>query len=147
MMSAQVAQATACEEAKETEPFIFPQGMAGFSADTRYGFVYEGRGDIVCMQSLDSVLAAFLMTPWDEERLGPPPALTLEQQTCLQLEKGEKPFWMLVLNPFVDEEWVVANMCAPVAINESGRRGVQCIQADPELDLRYRWIPQPKESV
>jgi len=57
-----------------TEAFLFPHGMAGFPEDTRYGFLYEGRGDIVCMQSLDNIAASFLMTPWDEARLGAPPA-------------------------------------------------------------------------
>lgn len=147
MANVQVARAEAHEDAVETEAFVFPQGMTGFPEDTRYGFIYEGQGDIVCMQSLDDLVASFLMTPWDEARLGAPPSLTLEQRACIQLGKDEQPLWMIVLNPFADREWVVANLRAPVAVNDTGRRGVQCIQADPELELRYRWMPQPRKAA
>ncbi|HKJ83457.1 MAG TPA: flagellar assembly protein FliW [Mariprofundaceae bacterium] len=146
MSNAQAVRTIDYQNDTGTEAFLFPHGMAGFPEDTRYGFLYEGRGDIVCMQSLDNIAASFLMTPWDEVRLGPPPALTSEQRFCLQMEYGEMPFWMLVLNPFANPEWIVANLRAPVAVNDAGRRGVQCIQADPNLELRYRWMPQPDKA-
>jgi flagellar assembly factor FliW len=51
--------------------------------------------------------------------------------------------WMLVLNPFIDKQWVTANLKAPVALNPDARRGLQYINADPDLDIRYHWMPQP----
>jgi len=137
-------QATRDERDSETRPFLFPQGMAGFPEARRFGFLYSGRGDIACMQSVDCPEAAFLVTVWDEERLGPPPRLTPEQAACLQLNEDEQPLWMLVLNPFADPEWITANLRAPIAINMEARIGVQCIQADPQLELRHRWLPQPE---
>ncbi len=130
----------------EAQPFLFPQGMAGFPEARRFGFLYSGSGDIACMQSVDCPEAAFLVTVWDEERLGPPPRLTPEQTACLQLNEDAQPLWMLVLNPFADPEWITANLRAPIAINMEARIGVQCIQADPKLALRYRWLPQPEPA-
>jgi len=127
-------------------PFNFPQGMAGFPEANNFGVTYSGRGDIACMQSMDHPEAAFLVTPWDEDRLGNAPSLTRDQASCLALEPNQFPFWMLVLNPFADHAWVTANLRAPVAINMEARIGVQCIQTDPGLELRYHWIPQPGQA-
>ncbi len=136
------------EHARDEErPFLFPQGMAGFPEARHFGFLYSGRGDIACMQSVDCPEAAFLVTVWDEDRLGPPPALTPEQAACLQLAEGETPLWMLVLNPFADAEWITANLRAPLAINMETRIGVQCVQPDASLELRHPWMPQPKEQA
>jgi len=120
--------------------------MAGFSEARNFGFIYSGHGDIACMQSTDHPEATFLVTTWDEDRLGNTPSLTQEQTLCLALEPDELPLWMLVLNPFVDSAWVTANLRAPVAINMEAHIGVQCIQADPNLELRYHWMPQSKQS-
>jgi len=130
-------------EAARREKFFFPQGMAGFPAAKYFGLIYEGRGDVICMQSVDDLAAAFVITPWDEQRVGTPPTLSAEQSQCLRLKPGEKPLWFLVLNPFADPDWVVANRRAPIAINESERIGIQCIQQDSTLELRFQWIPQP----
>jgi len=131
---------------EESIPFNFPQGMAGFSEAKNFGFIYNGHGDIACMQSVDHPEAAFLITPWNEKRLGDTPSLTQEQTSCLNLASDQPPLWMLVLNPFADSAWVTANLRAPVAINMDARIGIQCIQADPNLDLRYHWMPQPNRS-
>ncbi|MDX8408277.1 MAG: flagellar assembly protein FliW [Mariprofundaceae bacterium] len=125
------------------EAFHFPQGMAGFPDATRFGFIYEGQGDIVCIQSLDQPEAAFLLTPWCSERLGPQPELSAEQAQCLGLEATDEVLWMLVLNPFADKAWVTANLKAPIALNMSNRRGLQCIRINPDLDIRFPWMPQP----
>lgn len=130
--------------AEDDDPFLFPQGLAGFDEAHTYGFIYEGHGDIVCLQSIDQPEAAFLVTPWDSERLGPTPELNGEQRECLQANGDSDILWMLVLNPFADTEWVTANLRAPIAINGESRTGLQCIQQNPELDIRYRWMPQPE---
>jgi len=129
----------------EAPPFNFPQGIAGFPEAKKFGFIYNGHGDIACMQSVDHPEASLLITPWDESRLGDAPSLTQEQAVCLSLEPDQLPLWMLVLNPFADSAWVTANVRAPVAINMEARIGVQCIQTDPDLELRYHWIPQPDQ--
>jgi len=132
-------------EVTEQHEFIFPQGLAGFGDAHRFGFIYEGKGDMICMQSLDSPEAAFILTPWDEQRLGSVPELSAEQKDCLHLtndEQSDSIMWMLVLNPFVDQAWITANMRAPIALHASAGRGIQCIRHDTSLELRYRWMPQ-----
>ncbi|GMR00326.1 MAG: hypothetical protein BMS9Abin18_1168 [Zetaproteobacteria bacterium] len=132
---------------EEAPPFNFPQGMAGFPEAKKFSFIYSGHGDIACMQSVDHPEASLLITLWDENRLGASPSLTREQVSCLNLASGQHPLWMLVLNPFADSAWVTANVRAPVAINMEARIGVQCIQTDPDLELRYHWIPQPDQII
>lgn len=133
-------------EIVEQHEFIFPQGLAGFGDAHRFGFIYEGKGDMICMQSLDSPEAAFILTPWDEQRLGAAPELNAEQKDCLHLtndgEQGDSIMWMLVLNPFADQAWITANMRAPIALHANEGRGIQCIRHDASLELRYRWMPQ-----
>jgi len=51
--------------------------------------------------------------------------------------------WMVVLNPFIDTQWVTANLKAPVALNPTSRTGIQCIRQEANLDLRYQWMRQP----
>ncbi len=125
------------------EAFHFPQGLAGFSDAREYGFIYEGQGDIMCLQSIDQPEAAFLITPWNEKRLGPAPMLSSDLCACLQVDRQEDIMWMLVLNPFADKEWVTANLKAPVALNSQSRLGLQCIRQEADLDIRYLWMPQP----
>ncbi len=130
----------------EKDEFIFPQGLAGFGASHRFGFIYQGVGNMVCMQSLEQPEAAFILTPWDKKRLGKTPQLTIEQQHCLQIEDDavDDVLWMLVLNPFADKKWVTANLRAPIALHIDACLGVQCISQDADLPLRYRWMEQPK---
>jgi len=133
-------------------PYIFPQGLAGFSSAHEFAFIYEGTGDLVCMQSLDQVEASFILTPWDEKRLGSPPHVSQEQLDCLkmsssELQRKEDIMWMLVLNPFADSVWITANIRAPILLNMVTRRGIQCIQRDEMLPLRYHWMKHPTASV
>jgi len=139
--------ATPSGEQNPEMAFHFPQGIAGLPGAHRFAFIYEGHGDIVCLQSLDCPEIAFLLTEWDEERLGPPPAIGDERRTCLGLAEGEEPLWMLVLNPFADKQWVTANLQAPMAINIDGRTGVQCIRPEDDLPIRYQWMEQPKQAA
>ncbi len=125
------------------EAFHFPQGLAGFSEAKEYGFIYEGQGDIMCLQSIDQPEAAFLITPWNEKRLGSVPALSADLSACLQVDQPADIMWMLVLNPFADKEWVTANLKAPIALNSQSRLGLQCIRQDTDLDIRYPWMAQP----
>ncbi|MDX8392607.1 MAG: flagellar assembly protein FliW [Mariprofundaceae bacterium] len=127
--------------------FHFPQGMTGFPNDRNFAFIYSGSGDIICMQSVDCPELAFLLTPWDEKRLGPPPSLSEEHRTCLQLSAEQEPLWMLVLNPFADKSWVTANLQAPVAIHAETRIGTQCVRCETDLELRYQWMPQPEKAA
>jgi len=134
------------------KPYVFPQGLAGFGLAHEFGFIYEGTGDLVCMQSLDQVEASFILTAWDEKRLGSPPRVSEDQLNCLemsreQLEQGEGLMWMLVLNPFADTIWVTANIRAPILLNMTQRRGIQCIQHDTKLPLRYHWMKHPSAPV
>jgi len=125
------------------EAFYFPQGMVGFGEAHEFGLIYEGIGNIACLQSIDSPEAAFLLTPWNEPRLGPQPELNREQAECIDAQDNKNVLWLLVLNPFADKQWVTANLKAPIAINTEKRIGLQCIRSEPELDLRYHWMPQP----
>jgi len=88
----------------DQEPYVFPQGLAGFGSAHDFGFIYEGTGDLVCMQSFDQVEASFILTAWDKERLGVPPRVSEDQLNCLnmtreQLDQDRDLMWMLVLNP------------------------------------------------
>jgi len=143
-MMAQVKTKMSSQTEQVAEAFLFPQGIAGFPDAKRFAFIYEGRGNMVCMQSIDLPEAAFILTPWDEERLGKPPTLGQEQRHCLELNSDEEMVWMVVLNPFADPDWVTANLKAPVALSYTSRRGVQLIRPESEHDLRFHWMPQPK---
>ena len=123
--------------------FSFPRGLAGFPDASRFAFIYEGKGNMLCMQSLEHEEASFILTSWDSSRLGEPPALSKEQRACLKLDEDDHIMWMLVLNPFADKTWVTANLKAPIAINEKQLMGLQCIRNDADLELRYPWMEQP----
>ncbi len=130
-------------EIEQAETFHFPQGMVGFPDANNYVILNSGHGDIVCLQATNRAEAAFLVTPWDEKRLGKQPELTPEQLACLQSPDGNNILWLLVLNPFTDPKWVLANLRAPVAINPDTSLGMQCIQVNPQLDVHFHWMQQP----
>ncbi|MDQ6996818.1 MAG: flagellar assembly protein FliW [Mariprofundus sp.] len=130
-------------EPQPSEAFYFPQGMAGFSETREFGFIYQGHGDIICIQSIDHPEAAFLITPWDTQRLGSVPVLSADQCKCIQITSQEQIMWMLVLNPFADEKWVTANLKAPVALNPVARIGLQSIRQEADLNIRFPWLSQP----
>ena len=136
----------AIAEVEDAETFHFPQGMVGFPNANDYVMLNSGHGDIVCMQATNRAEAAFLVTPWDQQRLGKKPELTPDQQKCLQCPDGGNILWLLVLNPFTDPEWVSANVRAPVAINLDTLLGMQCVQVNPQLDLHFHWMPQPAQA-
>jgi len=133
-------------EVEQAETFHFPQGMVGFPDANDYVMLNSGHGDIVCMQATLQVEAAFLVTPWDEHRLGKQPKLAPDQHECLQGPDENKLLWLLVLNPFSDPKWVSANLRAPVAINLDTSLGMQCIQANPQLDLHFHWMQQQTQT-
>ncbi len=126
--------------------YFFPQGLAGFPDDRHFAIIYPGQGDYICLQSLDSIEAAFVLTPWDQNRLGLPPALSPEEIRLLKLRPGDVPIWMLVLNPFADPEWVTANLRAPIVINEEARIALQSIRAE-EREVRFPWVRQPERDI
>lgn len=134
-------------EVDEVKPLCFPHGMVGFPETKKYVVINSGGGDIVCFQSTEHLEASFLMTPWDEVRLGPVPSLTPDQKAALEYPDTDNILWLLVLNPFADREWVLANLQAPVALNQDAGLGMQCIQSDPRLELRYHWMPQPSKEA
>ena len=124
--------------------FEFPSGVAGFTYAKQYVFL-AGAGNVACMHCTDHPEAAFVVTDWDENRLGKPPALRPEERALLELETNQEPLWLLVLNPFSDPEWIYANLKAPIAINELRQRGVQCVQISDDLQLRYHWMHHPNK--
>ncbi|HIP06591.1 MAG TPA: flagellar assembly protein FliW [Mariprofundaceae bacterium] len=123
--------------------FTFPRGIAGFSGATRFAFIYEGQGDMLCLQSIDQPEASFILTPWDASRLGQAPQLSKEQLECLSMSETQDIRWFVVLNPFADKTWVTANLKAPIAINEAEQTGLQYIRNQKQLELRYKWMKQP----
>jgi len=125
------------------EAFYFPQGMVGFGDAHEFGLIYEGVGNIACLQSIDQPEAAFLLTPWNQSRLGAQPKLNREQAQCIEVQDEQDVMWLIVLNPFADKKWVTANLKAPIAINTEKRIGLQCIRPEPELELRFQWMAQP----
>ncbi|MFQ5355968.1 MAG: flagellar assembly protein FliW [Mariprofundaceae bacterium] len=133
-------------EVKDSRQLRFEHGMIGFPEAKNYVVLKSGNGNIVCFQSVEQPEAAFLMTPWDEHRLGSRPTLTEEQKACLQYTENQHILWLLVLNPFSDPEWVFANLCAPVAVNMEMELGMQCIQAEALTDFQYRWMPQARQT-
>ncbi len=134
-------------EIKDSRQLRFEHGMIGFPEAKNYVVLKSGKGNIACFQSVEQPEAAFLMTPWDEQRLGSSPTLTEEQKACLQYTEAQNIFWLLVLNPFSDAEWVFANLSAPVAINMEMELGMQCIQVEALTNFHYRWMPQARETV
>jgi len=133
----------ASAEIEQAEIIHFPQGMAGFPETSDYVMLNSGHGVIACMQSTSRVEAAFLVTPWDKNRLKKKPGLSSEQKECLQCNDESALLWLLVLNPFTDPEWVLANTRAPVAINLDTSLGIQTIQQNTQLDLHFHWMQQP----
>lgn len=130
-------------EIDDPKIFEFPSGVAGFAYAKQYVFL-ASQSNVACMHCTDHPEAAFVITDWDEGRLGKPPALRPEERALLELEEGQEPIWLLVLNPFSDREWIYANLKAPIAINEAKQRGVQCIQVNDDLQLRYHWTRHPQ---
>jgi len=124
--------------------FKFPRGIAGFPGATRFAFIYEGMGNMLCLQSIDQPEASFILTLWDESRLGQPPELSGEQLDCLNLSSTQDIRWFVVLNPFADDTWVTANLKAPIAISEAEQTGIQCIRNQKNVELRYHWMKQPQ---
>ena len=123
--------------------FSFPRGIAGFPGAKRFAFIYEGKGNMLCLQSIDQAEASFILTPWDDKKLGAPPQLSHEQRDCLQVANEEGIHWFLVLNPFADKAWVTANLKAPIAISEPEQTGLQCVRNQTNLELRFPWMRQP----
>jgi len=133
-------------EVEQPKVIHFSQGLAGFSDTKAFVMLGNGNGDIACMQSTERPEASFLVTPWDKQLLGSQPELTPEQSESLQYPDKHQILWLLVLNPFTDSIWVLANLRAPLAINVDTASGMQCIQADPLLDLHFHWMRQPCHS-
>ncbi len=129
---------------KPLREFVFPRGIAGFPRATRFAFIYEGRGDMLCLQCINQAEACFILTPWDTNRLGTPPQLSSEQKACLNIANDEGLRWFVVLNPFADKHWVTANLKAPIVISEAERTGLQCIRNQADLDIRFPWMKQPQ---
>jgi len=129
------------EEVGAEGSYLFPQGLAGFPDDLNFAMIYPGQGDYICLQSMDNLEAAFVLTPWDQQRLGLPPTLTPDEIRLLDLGPGDVPIWMLVLNPFVDGGWVTANLRAPIVINEDARIALQSIRIE-EKEIRFPWVKQ-----
>jgi len=141
--------ATNMKPEPETAPlreFIFSRGIAGFPEASHFAFIYQGTGHLLCLQSLDQPEASFILTPWDQTRLGQPPELSKEQRKCLKVSPQEEILWMIVLNPFADKTWVTANLKAPIAISEEKQTGLQCILNDHTLELRHHWMLQPNSA-
>jgi len=126
--------------------FVFPRGIAGFPNATRFAFIYEGKGEMLCLQSINQAEACFILTPWDTNKLGEPPQLSHEQKTCLNIANDEGLLWFIVLNPFADKTWVTANLKAPIAISETEQTGLQCIRNQADLDIRFPWMKQPQPA-
>lgn len=146
-MAATATKTAMKPDAELNEAFHFPQGVAGFSDAHDFGFIYQGHGDIVCIQSIDHPEAAFLITPWDQERLGAVPNLPKDLCECIKVKSQSEIMWMIVLNPFADKEWVTANLKAPIALNLEAKLGLQCIRSDIELaDIRFNWMKQPDSN-
>ncbi len=139
---------TACLNtvAEKNNTLYFPQGMAGFEDAHQFGFIDSGEGGIACMRPLERPEAKFLVALWDEATLGAYPEMTRDQRQCLMLAESEQPLWLLVLNPFSDPEWILANLRAPVAVNAGMARGMQCIRPEPGLPLRYRWMQKSRPA-
>ncbi|MDX8412623.1 MAG: flagellar assembly protein FliW [Mariprofundales bacterium] len=129
------------QEGEAQGSYSFPQGLAGFPDDQSFAIIYPGQGDYICLQSLDNLDAAFVLTPWDQQRLGLPPSLSADEIRLLELRPGDVPMWMLVLNPFVDSDWVTANLRAPIVINEDARIALQSIRYE-ENEIRFPWVKQ-----
>jgi len=141
MLATQKQSLTSADNVRE---FEFPRGIAGFPGATRFAFIYEGKGNMLCLQSINQPEASFILTLWDESRLGEPPKISAEQMDCMHISDAQDVQWFVVLNPFADATWVTANLKAPIAISADKQTGLQCILNQKDLDLRYRWMKQPQ---
>jgi flagellar assembly factor FliW len=139
-------QAQPSENVNNLREFFFPRGVAGFPNAKRFAFIYQGKGNMLCLQSIDQAEASFILTPWDTKKLGNTPPLSHEQQACLNIANDKELHWFLVLNPFADRTWVTANLKAPIVISESEQTGLQCIRNQVNLDLRFPWMKQPNQQ-
>jgi flagellar assembly factor FliW len=62
--------------------------------------------------------------------------LETEVVTALELDSGEQPLVLLVVNPGAGLAEATANLAAPILVNARTRRAVQALQTDTELSLR-----------
>ncbi len=141
-----LATKTSITSNNHVREFTFPRGIAGFPGATRFAFIYEGKGNLLCLQSIDQPEAAFILAPWDTTRLGQVPTLSTEQYECLNITNAQGLRWFVVLNPFADKTWVTANLKAPIVICESEQTGLQYIRNQPQLHLRFKWMKQPQPA-
>ena len=63
-------------------------------------------------------------------------ALEAEVVDALELEGGEQPLVLLVVNPGRGLAEATANLAAPILVNARTRRAVQAMQTDSDLSLR-----------
>lgn len=130
----------------EERVFSFPHGIIGFSEAKRFGLIYQGYGDVACLQCIDHIKPALLVTPWDTARLGPAPGCECFSGVTDNNMRATDLLWLLVLNPHVDEGWVVANIRAPIAIDGQRAQGMQVILPDEKLPLRMKWLELPDKG-
>ena len=122
--------------------FLFSDGVIGFSEAKHFALLYQGRGDIACLQCVDSYEPALLVTPWDDEKLGEyPKEVFFSKVGCLLTENM---LHLIVLNPYAIPGWVTANIRAPIIIDASSGRGEQLILPDESLPIRMKWFELPR---
>ncbi len=127
------------EEFVSENIFLFPGGIIGFPDAKHFALIYQGRGDVACLQCVDSYEPALLVTPWDCDRLGPLPARERLPETMSKKDSKDM-LWLVVLNPNADARWVTANIRAPIVIDEQTGNGLQFILPDESLPVRMKWI-------
>ncbi len=127
------------EEFARENIFLFPDGIIGFPDAKHFALIYQGYGDVACLQCVDSYEPALLVTPWDCDRLGALPAGEVLPEV-ISNKSSKDMLWLVVLNPNADARWVTANIRAPIVIDEKTGNGLQFILPDESLPVRMKWI-------
>ncbi len=127
---------------------LFPQGLVGFEQLKRFALLRDDQSAICWFQSLDepetafAALDAFIIDSRYDIELSPADAEALQLRS-----EAEVAVYSLLTVRLDPEEYITANLLAPVVLNTRLRAGRQVILQESGYDLQHRIQPEVLAAV
>ena len=127
---------------------LFPHGLVGFEHLKRFALLHDEQSAICWFQSLDepetafAALDAFIIDSRYDIELSPADAEALQLRS-----EAEVAVFSLLTVRLDPEEYITANLLAPVVLNTRLRAGRQVILQDSGYDLQFRVQPEVLAAV